>query len=102
MPDRWIIQILLLKGAVGCAAQSMPGAKEQKHGLPVACHTVMSKMDMRLVTNVLHHDVIRNRKVPLIIHDGLDCHILCTHRLSVTPLAWESTLSFWYTAHLLR
>lgn len=48
--------------------------------LPVARHSMMSKRNMRLITNILHNNVIWYREVSLKVHCVLCCHILCTQQ----------------------
>ena len=50
--------------------------------LPVARHSMMGKRNMRLVTDVLHYNVIWYREVPLEVHCMLHCDILCMRATS--------------------
>ena len=50
--------------------------------LPVARHSMMGKRNMRLVTDVLHYNVIWYREVSPEVHCMLHCDILCTYATS--------------------
>jgi len=62
-------------------------------GAPAACHTMVSKRDVGLVTNIFYNNVIWYREVTLKVHGVLEGDILCRQHHHIKYAGHDSLLS---------